>query len=240
MWNYPTSSYRFASELVETYVKVNRTPLAILRRLLATLSQSYIVGHHFCPVIVSLFLWNADFTNCPKGSVAHLCWSHSAVSRCCMQISIWKHSANHDNYCPSCNYRKYCLVLWSWAFPEGDIENYWSVTECHLKSPTLCSWEQQSYPGAMWASIEDTHIKEERVLLRILRWKSFLSHVHNQGGTDQSNLSSTWPRGMVAPSHYLSQCWPSSLSPYGVIRPQRASNVESAFMSWRHSGTQLY
>ena len=23
-----------------------------------------------------------------------------------------------------------------------------------------------------------------------------------------------------APSHYLSQCWPRSLSPYGVIRPQ--------------------
>ena len=28
-----------------------------------------------------------------------------------------------------------------------------------MSSPTPCSWEQQSHPGANWASIEDDHIK---------------------------------------------------------------------------------
>ena len=31
-------------------------------------------------------------------------------------------------------------------------------------------------------------------------------------------ISQHWFRS--APSHYLGQCWPSSMSPYGVIRPQ--------------------
>ena len=30
-----------------------------------------------------------------------------------------------------------------------------------------------------------------------------------------------------ATSHYLSQCWPSSMSPYGITRPQRV-NLEAA------------
>ena len=36
-----------------------------------------------------------------------------------------------------------------------------------------------------------------------------------------------------APSHYLSQCWPRSLSPYGVTRPQwvKSSHCKS-FQDW--------
>ena len=30
---------------------------------------------------------------------------------------------------------------------------------------------------------------------------------------------------LTAPSHYLSQCWPRSLSPYGVTRPQWVNTV---------------
>ena len=41
-----------------------------------------------------------------------------------------------------------CSGLRSWAFSEGDDENYWSVTRCHLKSSMPCSCEQESYPGA--------------------------------------------------------------------------------------------
>ena len=69
----------------------------------------------------------------PKGSVAHFCWSHSAVSCCFMQITIWNQSGNRVNHYPAC--------------------------KCNLKSLTLCSWEQQSYSGATWTSIEDNHIK---------------------------------------------------------------------------------
>ena len=46
----------------------------------------------------------------------------------------------------------------------------------HCKEgPTLCSWEQQSYPWVVWTSIKDDHIKEDRALLRIMRQRSFLS-----------------------------------------------------------------
>ena len=79
----------------------------------------------------AFFLERADFTNCPKGGVAHLCWLHSALSRCYEQITIWNHNDNLSNYHPACNYWKYCSVLWSWAFPNGHVENYWSVTGCH-------------------------------------------------------------------------------------------------------------
>ena len=76
------------------------------------------------------------------------------------------------------------LVL---GFPEGNVKNYWNVTGCHLKCPTLCSWKQQSYPGVMWASIEDNHIKRNHSLLRNLRRKSFLSAVQDQCGDGQAN-----------------------------------------------------
>ena len=37
---------------------------------------------------------------------------------------------------------------------------------------------------------------------------------------DQSILVQVMAWGRQATSHYLSQCWPKSLSPYGIIRPQ--------------------
>ena len=37
---------------------------------------------------------------------------------------------------------------------------------------------------------------------------------------DQSTLVQVMARCRQATSHYLSQCWPRSVSPYGVIRPQ--------------------
>ena len=37
---------------------------------------------------------------------------------------------------------------------------------------------------------------------------------------DKSTLVQVMSWCRQAPSHYLSQCWPSSMSPYGVTRPQ--------------------
>ena len=37
---------------------------------------------------------------------------------------------------------------------------------------------------------------------------------------DKSTLVQVMAWCRQAPSHYLSQCWPSSMSPYGVTRPQ--------------------
>ena len=46
-----------------------------------------------------------------------------------------------------------------WAFLEGDVANYWSVTRRHPKSHTPCSWNQQSYQGTILVSIDDYHTK---------------------------------------------------------------------------------
>ena len=35
-----------------------------------------------------------------------------------------------------------------------------------------------------------------------------------------------------ATSHYLSQCWPRSMSPYGVIGPQWVHNCRSRYKAW--------
>ena len=40
---------------------------------------------------------------------------------------------------------------------------------------------------------------------------------------DSSTAESTWPQPWLV-SHYLSQCWPRTLSPYGVTRPQWVNN----------------
>ena len=65
---------------------------------------------------------------------------------------------NHANHYPACNYRKYCSVFYR-AFSEEDVEHYWNVTRWHLKSRTPCSWDQQSCPGVMWASIGNSLAK---------------------------------------------------------------------------------
>ena len=48
---------------------------------------------------------------------------------------------------------------------------------------------------------------------------------------DQSTLVQVMAWCRQATSHYLSQCWPRSLSPYGVIRPQWVQVMAAA---WRH------
>ena len=47
--------------------------------------------------------------------------------------------------------------------------------------------------------------------------------------TDKSTLVQVMAWCRQAPSHYLSQCWPRSASPYGVTRPQW---VKHAHMLW--------
>ena len=115
----------------------------------------------FVLFLPAFFLGSADFPNCPKGRVAHLCWSHSAMSCLCMQITISNRCDNHANqYLPVIIEN----IVRGYAFSEGDVENHWSVAKWHLNSQTPCSWE--SYLGATWTSIEDDHIKW-RVFLQL-------------------------------------------------------------------------
>ena len=60
-----------------------------------------------------------------------------------------------------------------------------------------------------------------------LRWTSL----------DLSDDKSIWVQVMAwcrqAPSHYLNQCWPRSLPPYGVTRPRWETGIEYIFICKR-------
>ena len=55
---------------------------------------------------------------------------------------------------------------------------------------------------------------------------------------DQSTLVQVMAWCRQAASHYLSQCWPRSLSPYGVTRPQWV-NISILYMSFRIADLRL-
>ena len=58
---------------------------------------------------------------------------------------------------------------------------------------------------------------------------------------DQSTLVQVMAWCRQATSHYLSQCWPSFLSPYGVIRPQWVKSVLILkVVAWYHQTTDHY
>ena len=48
--------------------------------------------------------------------------------------------------------------------------------------------------------------------------------------TDKSTLVQVMNWCCQATSHYLNQCWPSSMSPYGVTRPQWVKSRELSFL----------
>ena len=136
-----------------------------------TLWHTFMVDHHFIFPSVSLLS--------RKRLVAYLCWLHSAVSRRCIKITIWNQFGNHANQCPACNHWKYCSVLISRTFPEGDVENYWSVKRWHLHHVRENNNLTQGLRGHLFKAIAS---KEYHAILLILRWKSFLSASRSRWG----------------------------------------------------------
>ena len=59
---------------------------------------------------------------------------------------------------------------------------------------------------------------------------------------DKSTLVQVMAWCRQATSHYLSQCWPISLSPYGVTRPQWVNflNMKVQVMAWCRQATSHY
>ena len=79
----------FASQLVEIYVSVNIKPLTIPERSLATLGQTFMVDHHFCPVPASLPSWECWFLQLPQRQYGLLVLvTISGVSHHTLQITI--------------------------------------------------------------------------------------------------------------------------------------------------------
>ena len=54
---------------------------------------------------------------------------------------------------------------------------------------------------------------------------------------DKSTLVQVMAWCRQATSHYLSQCWPRSLSPYGVTRPQWVKKIKIIHLLLYHSST---
>ena len=66
-------------------------------------------------------------------------------------------------------------------------------------------------------------------------WRIFCENAHKWMSLDFTDVKSTLVQVMAwchkAPSHYMSQCWPRSLSPYGVTRPQWVNGI-SGYKRW--------
>ena len=129
---------RVTSQLAEVFVNVNIRHLTIFKRHIVTLWQSLVVDYHFSTVLVSFIsreCWFPQLSNCPKGSVAHLCWSHSAVSRCCMQIVILNQSGNYANT-KVYEYFKYIFRFSDLGLSQRDMPKITGVSQGHI-CPTV-------------------------------------------------------------------------------------------------------
>ena len=62
----------------------------------------------------------------------------------------------------------------------------------------------------------------------VLIWVS-LDHTY-----EKSTLVQVMAWCRQATSHYLSQCWPRSLSPYGITRPQWVDTGSGSGIAWQH------
>ena len=82
---------------------------------------------------------------------------------------------------------KKCSVVRLWAFSEGDVENHWSVTRCHLK----VLWrirESNSLPLELrWHLLKTITSTEDHSLLCIMRQTRFSLSAQDQGEADQTN-----------------------------------------------------
>ena len=149
----------FPSQLMEILVIVNIRPLAMLKKPLATLWQTLWSN-------ITEALSRSAFLGVLISAIAPgQCGAFVLITFSCeLLLYAYYHliqNVNYANQYPSSNYWKYLLVPRSCAFSEGDVENYWSVTSCHLKRRMQCSCWQQPYPWATWTSIEEDHIKRK-------------------------------------------------------------------------------
>ena len=97
-------------------------------------------------------------------------------------------------------------------------------------------WFQASFDDCWLKTIlQDTQILQSEVSMYlvkfVLRWMTMDLIDH------KSTLVQVMAWCHQATGHYLSHCWPWSLSPYGVTRPQRVKHIECWTKwptLWRH------
>ena len=145
----------------------------IFERPLVALGQSFVVDHQFCSVPfnrLSRECWFSQLLRKQSGTFV----LNTAMGCRCMQM-ISNQSCIYVIQYPACKYWKYCSVLMAWDFSEGNAENYWSVTRCHLK--VLCCVHEGSSFTEDWHGhrLKTIISKEDRALLCVMRRQSFLS-----------------------------------------------------------------
>ena len=127
-------------------------------KFLAITCPDFTVDHHFCSVLVSLFLEIADFSICTIVSVSHFCRLHSAMYCRC----VYYFNPLFGCQVMSCHRRIY-------RRPQGC-----HGVLSHRQNPMPCSWNHQHYAGTTWVSIEDGHIKIRPCPSSIIRVNMFL------------------------------------------------------------------
>ena len=100
----------------------------------------------------------------------------------------------------------------SWQHHQSDffLAN-WDILQVNSLAPGKFGWNFRHAIFQQILVIDGWGISSEIVLI----WVSL------DFSDDQSTLVQVMAWCRQATSHYLSQCWPKSLSPYGITRPQR-------------------
>ena len=176
---------------MKIYGNVKIRPLTIFERPLATLWQTFMVDHHFCPVPPRhLSRWFSQLPQRQCGTFVLITFSYKSVDICKLP-SQTKVAIYLANQYPVCNYWKYCSVIAAVRLPQRDIPKITGVSQvarCHLKSPTPCPWEQLSYTSlAEHLLTIDDHIKRRPCPSPYCQSKYFYLSVQDQGGADNTN-----------------------------------------------------
>ena len=125
------------------------------------------------------------------------------------------------------------VMAWIQTHSKQSPEPWWPGSLMHT-SIDRPQWVNSSAPGRFWWNfrwvifklilvIDDWFISFEIAL----RWMS------RDLTDDKSTLVQVMAWCRQATSHYLSQCWPRSMSPYGVTRPQWVKTTYHWRMHWK-------
>ena len=112
-------------------------------------------------------------------------------------------------------------MLTNFMIPYGVTRGQWATVYVNSLAPGKFAWNFRKVIFKQILAIDGWGISCEIALI----WMSL------DFTDDQSTLVQAMAWCRQATSHYLSQCWPRSLSPYGVTRPQWVKPVQQALVS---------
>ena len=113
--------------------------------------------------------------------------------------------------------------VWSIIHPISYFESSSNLPDTMIKSlaPGRFQWNLRKIISKLILGTDGCHISSEIAL----RWTSL------DLSDDKSTLVEVMAWCRQATSHYLSQCWPSSMSPYGVTRPLLSAKYKCVIFS---------